>query len=276
MPLGLRRRRRAGFTLLEVLVAVAVTASILSIVYATFTRTIESKEYVEEGNDAYHKARWAMDKIALDLSAAYVSPREQSHTIFYGISNQVNGLPMDELHMTTLAHVRLNPTAAESDQSEVSYKVAYLPDEERFQLWRREDAIIDEDNMLGGEEYILIDDLTAFNVRFYDGNVWRNDWDSRGFENQFNADGTQVETDVVQSESMINAVPVAAEVTIAVMGPDLRPIVFSSKVKLEMSTIDLSSEDDGDDDDDTDSEDSDDSDSGGSNQLGQLNSGRRN
>ncbi|MCZ7583496.1 MAG: prepilin-type N-terminal cleavage/methylation domain-containing protein [Deltaproteobacteria bacterium] len=241
-----RKKPRAGFTLLEVLVAVSVIAMILSIVYSTFARTVESKEYVELGNDAYHRARWAMDKITMDLASAFVNPGRETNTLFLALSHDVNGMPMDELHFTSFAHVQLNPNAAESDQAEISYKVAYVSELEKFQLWRREDAIIDAEPMTGGEELVLVDDLIAFNVRLYDGTAWTDQWDSRPYDLIADAEGGEPqEAEVFQTDEMIKAAPAAAEVTIAVRGPDIRPIIFTSKIKIELSAIDLTAEDEG-------------------------------
>ncbi len=234
---------KGGFTLLEVMVAVAVTAMILSIVYSTFARTIESKDYVELGNEAYHKARWAMDKITLDLASSFVHPSRSSNTLFYGLSHEINGMPMDEIHFTSFAHVQLNPNVPASDQCEISYKVAWIPELERFQLWRREDPVIDDQPMSGGEELVILDDMFAFNLRYYDALEWRDQWDSRPFDDLFDEEGNPIVPEVNQTDEMIKAVPVAAEVTLAVMGPSLRPIVFTSKVKIELSPIDLNPED---------------------------------
>ncbi|MCL4234133.1 MAG: prepilin-type N-terminal cleavage/methylation domain-containing protein [Deltaproteobacteria bacterium] len=261
-----RRTRRRGFTLLEVLVAVAVTGMVLAIVYSAFGRTIESKEYVEIGNETYHKIRWAMDKITMDLASSFVFREQGSNTIFYGVSHLVGSMPMDEIHFTSFSHIRYNPAAHESDQCEISYKVAWIPDDQRFQLWRREDATIDSQNQTGGEELQLLDDVLAFNIRYYDGYEWRDDWDSRPLEQLAEAteeSGEGEETEVEQTEEMVQAVPIAVEVTLAVMGPDGAPIVFTSKTKLEMSTIDLDAEDEETGDDAGGSEKTDDDDAGG-------------
>ncbi len=260
------RAHRRGFTLLEVLVAVAVTGMVLAIVYSAFGRTIESKEYVEVGNETYHKIRWAMDKITMDLASAFVFREQGSHTIFYGVSHLVGSMPMDEIHFTSFSHIRYNPEAHESDQAEISYKVAWVPDDQRFQLWRREDATLDDQNQTGGEELQLLDDVLAFNIRYYDGYEWRDDWDSRPLEALAEAtedDGSEEETEVEQTEEMVQAVPIAVEVTLAVMGPDGSPVVFTSKTKLEMSTIDLDAEDEETDDGTGETEKSDDDGSGG-------------
>lgn len=231
------RPRRAGFTLLEVLVAVAVTAMIMSVVYSTFAQTVKSKEYVEAGNEAYHKARWALDKIAYDLASAFVHKSSNSNSLFYALSHEVNGMPMDELHFTSFSHVQHNPMLPGSDQCEISYKIAWVSESERFQLWRREDATIDEKNMEGGEELMLVDDIVAFNLRFWDGFTWQDQWDSRPLDAFLFQGGIPREAEFEPTEEMVKATPAAAEITIAVAGPGARPVIFTSKVKIEMSTI---------------------------------------
>jgi len=257
------RRHAPGFTLLEVMVALAIIGIIVGLVYGTFAGTAESKEEIETGNDIYHEARWALDKLEADLSSAYLSRNANSETLFYGLNRDgAGGLPVDELHFNSFNHFKFNPTAQESDQCEISYFLMENPDTGVLTLYRREDATPDEDPMEGGEFYELAEGVLAFNLRYFDGYDWLDDWDSRNFED----DEEVVETDIEQTDEMIEAIPVAVEVTLIMQGPREAQIAFHTKIRILLSSISLSFADEEDEGEDTGGGDDDDDDktSGGS------------
>jgi len=240
------KARRAGFTLLEVMIAIGIIGMIVSLIYGSFARTAESKELIEKGNDIYHEMRWALDKMEADLSTAYLTTGDNSYTIFYGVNRDSGGRPVDELHFTSFNHLKFNPEARESDQSEVSYFVMENPENGVLTLYRREDATPDEENTDGGEFYDLAEGIILFNLRYFDGVDWLDEWDSRDYSSD-----EVVDTEVEQNEEMVNAMPMAVEVTIIMKGPresapgvlpeeDLaNQIAFHTKIRVVLSSIAL-------------------------------------
>ncbi|MDP8222169.1 MAG: type II secretion system protein GspJ [Candidatus Lernaella stagnicola] len=235
--------RRAGFTLLEVLIAIAILGMIVGLIYGSFAATVDSKEKIETGNEIYHEARWAMSKLEDDLGAAFVSKNRNSKSVFLGLtSDGPGGMPMDELHFASFNHVKFNPQARESDQAEVSYFVAENPETGTLTLYRREDATPDEDNTAGGEFYELCEHVLAFDLAYYDGFEWIEEWDSRRFDDSAEGDEQQIDN---QSDEMVNTLPMAVEVRLLVDGP-LDPngnptqVPFHTKIRLVLSTLDLS------------------------------------
>lgn len=254
--------RRAGFTLLEVMIAIGIIGMIVSLIYGSFARTAESKDMIERGNDIYHQMRWALDKMEADLSTAYLSTNSKSYSIFYGVNRDSgSGQPVDELHFTSFNHLKFNPAARESDQCELSYFVMENPETGELTLYRREDASPDEDNTEGGEFYELADGIILFNLRYFDGVDWLDEWDSRDY-----SEDEITDTEVEQNEEMVDAMPMAVEVSIVMKGsretpPGMLPeedlanqIAFHTKIRVVLSSIDLTviegleGEDDDDDD----------------------------
>jgi len=64
---------RRGFTLVELLVAIAVLAMVSMLIYGAFAGMRRSKEGVERINDRYREGRLAMARIARELQSAYLS-----------------------------------------------------------------------------------------------------------------------------------------------------------------------------------------------------------
>jgi len=231
------KRYPAGFTLLEVMIAMLIISIIVGLIYGAFSGTADSKEEVEAGNDIYQQARWALDKMETDLSSSFVSKNKNSHSIFYSVTHQgANGLAADEMTFTTFDHVKYNQQARESDQAEVSYFIMENPETGVMTLYRREDPTRDDDPLPGGEFDELVDNVQAFDLRFYDGTEWVEEWDTR----DYSQDTTTAETEVEdQEEGMVNTLPIAVEVRLLVAGPRDSQIAFMTKIRIVLSTIDL-------------------------------------
>jgi len=153
----MRRRAQQGFTLLELLVAVAILGVVMSMIYATFYRTIASKEYVERGNDIYSMARIAMERMGRELGMAFLSDAEEERnfTLFLGENHELEDYPADSLTFTSVSHQQYLLNVRESDQNELSYYVAEESETGVRALMYREDVVIDQDNTEGGAVYEL-------------------------------------------------------------------------------------------------------------------------
>ena len=66
---------RRGFTLVEIMIAVAMTAFIGVIIGVSFQTTIANKEIIESQAERYRMLRTAMSRMAREIGGAYVSDR---------------------------------------------------------------------------------------------------------------------------------------------------------------------------------------------------------
>ena len=177
-------RRAGGFTLLEVLVAIAVLAVLSMLLYGAFSGMKRTKEGVERLNDRQREARMAMARIVRELQMAYISAHEPvpptrpvQKTVFKGIS----GIPGDRIDFSAFAHRRLDRDSRESDQCEISYYLAANPSKPGVvDLLRRESSVIDLDPEHGGRVEVLATDVDLFDVAFLDPLTiqWLETWDS--------------------------------------------------------------------------------------------------
>ena len=163
-----RRRRRAGFTLLEVMVAVAILAMVSVLIYGAFDGLSRGKKGLGRVNDRYHQGRAAIARISMELSSAFLSStsRSPSSSIAGSPSSAArSGSPADRVDFTSFSHRRLVRDSHESDQNEISYFGSPDPNVSgKIDLARRESPVIDLEPKRGGEVNVLAEDIDSFDV----------------------------------------------------------------------------------------------------------------
>ena len=185
----MRHLRSSGFTLIEVMIAISISAVIGVMVLGTFQRAHAARELVEAQGERIFGARLALGRLAREVSMAFLSEHydhkryRDRPTLFRGKS----GDGRDSLLFTTMAHQRLVRNARESDQSMVEYFLDSDPDLPGEQaLFRREKPRLDDDPDHGGTSAILCQHVTAFEVSYWDWKKqdWAKEWSSASTERQ--------------------------------------------------------------------------------------------
>ena len=172
---------RRGFTLIEVLIAVGITAVIGAMALGAFSRSAAARQSVEEQDERVSGARSALGRMARDVSSAFLSDHfdrqrfRDRPTVFKGR----DGGDRDSLLFATMAHGRAVRDARESDQSVVEYFVDSDPEVPGEQaLFRREKLRIDDEPDRGGVKSLLLHHVVAFDVEYWDWQKqeWVRDW----------------------------------------------------------------------------------------------------
>jgi general secretion pathway protein J len=189
---------RRGFTLLEVILAVTIFALVGTMIYGGFSQTALNKARVEEDVDHSRIVHMALERMARELTMAFVSTHANPspdlrviETAFIG-SDHGND---DRIDFTSFSHRRLYRNARESDQNEISYFVTEHPDDPGMQvLARREQNRIDDDPRRGGKSQILVENVKEFNLEYFDPLLsdWVQAWDTDDVLAQPNRLPTQV------------------------------------------------------------------------------------
>lgn len=177
--------RRTGFTLLEVVIAVAITAFIgLTLGYA-LNSTATAKDVMESQAERYRMLRTAMNRMEREISAAYISDRYDSKRYRDAFDRPTNFVGTKEkLMFSSLAHQRLYADAKESDQMVVEYQVKSSTEKgvrNRDDLMRREKPLLEERMDRGGTEDVLFEGIKQLEFQYWDTEkkLWTNEWDTR-------------------------------------------------------------------------------------------------
>jgi general secretion pathway protein J len=175
--------RARGFTLIEVMIAIGITAIVAAMAAGTIREIDRASDMARVQNDRYAGARVALSRVGHELSMAFLSDNfdnkryRERPTLFVGRE--------DELLFTTFAHERLYRDAKESDQAVVAYTVERDPDHPGEEaLFRRAKARIDDEPDRGGRRDLVADHLRTFRIRYWDEKRrdWAREWTTRSTE----------------------------------------------------------------------------------------------
>lgn len=181
-------RSPRGFTLMEVVIAIAITAFIGAIIGVSFNTTVVNKEVVESQAEKYRMLQTAMGRMVREIGAAFVSDRYDVKRYRDAFDRPTNFIgARDKLLFTSLAHQRLYADAKESDQMVVEYQVKSSPDPKakgRNDLVRRSRAVLEERLDRGGTEDTLFEDAKKIEFQYWDSEKkqWDDEWDTRRAE----------------------------------------------------------------------------------------------
>jgi general secretion pathway protein J len=189
---------RRGFTLLEIMLAVAVLALVGTMIYSGFSQTALNKARIEQDVDHSRVIHMTLERMARELTMAFVSthvnPSLDLRVVDTAFIGKDNGKD-DRIDFTSFSHRRLYRNARESDQNEISYFVTEHPDDPGvLVLARREQNRIDEDPRRGGKSQILVENVEEFNVEYFDPLLsdWVQTWNTEDMLAQPNRLPTQV------------------------------------------------------------------------------------
>ena len=175
--------RPTGFSLLEVMIAVAVLGLIGGLTWKSFDAASDLKSRIEHAEERDQTVRGAMNRIAREVSMAFLSEHYDRKRFRERPTRFVlkDGRREADLTFTSFANERLAIDAKESDQALFEYKVGADPDVSgRRDLFRRVKPILDEDPDRGGQTAVLAEDVVTFSVEAWDtkDRAWRPEWDS--------------------------------------------------------------------------------------------------
>jgi general secretion pathway protein J len=187
--MSVRCSQAEGFTLIEVMVSIAIVAVMMTLIWSSFSLTVRSKEHIEKVEERYHQVRLAMNRMAREISMAFLSMHDemgtqQPRTRFVSQRNS----SIDELLFSSFSHMPLQANAKESDQSMIRYFSASDPQERSItNLMRRESRRLGSEHPgEDGPAFVMIEDIEELHFKFFDEvkNEWRDTWNTMSVDGQ--------------------------------------------------------------------------------------------
>jgi type II secretion system protein J len=162
--------RNRGFTLVEVLFAVALSALLMTIVYWTYFSINKSIDAATENQEALETGRMLTELIKRDIRG--ISPARFSLT---GKTEIIEGDPFGEMEFVTTAVLDDEPMRLRK----VGYTLVTNENGERIFI-RRESKKLDDTFDETAKSFELSRIVNGFRVEFYNGTDWVATWDSGG------------------------------------------------------------------------------------------------
>lgn len=168
--------RQKGFTLVEILIALAILAMIVASTFTIFRSSSTSWQKGQTRSERYHNARVAVGRISKEISQAVIS--ENSLSRFIGEKKEVS-------------FISFVSTAAEVFELA---EIEYWLDRDQKLLMRNEDVEPDYDFSTQEHSDILADNISELEFSYYDGLDWKDTWDSDLAGDDEEGDAGQTET----------------------------------------------------------------------------------
>lgn len=170
-------KNNKGFTLIEIILAIAIFSMMISIIYVSFFGSINTMNSCEDSLKLYQTARLIFERMTKEINCAFISSANEN-IAFIGVDGIDRGSPSDTLNFTSTFYSETGEGVKEGGLSEIGYFCAFESPEKGLLFWRK-DTPPDEDPEEGGMTLELSEQINGLNFSYYNGSSWQEDWDSR-------------------------------------------------------------------------------------------------
>jgi general secretion pathway protein J len=161
--------KNSGFTLIEVMLALALSALLLTTVYWTYFSINRSIDAATEGHEAMETGRSLIELLKRDIRG--ITPERYT---LVATNEEIDGQKAGTINFTTTAH--LGPETHQLTR--VGYALVQDPDGKKILIRKQTRNLRDE-----VAEYEMTSELSrivdTFSLDFYDGTDWVDNWDSK-------------------------------------------------------------------------------------------------
>ena len=166
--------KKTGFTLVEVLVASTIGSFVALVAVGSLRVIIVSSEMVDENINAAAEVRFAANMIARDLVNFYRDENFENTKFIATVQELEDGSSTSYLVFYALGRTKARAAQPEGDIYEVEYFLT--KDDETSALMRRLWPNPSEDLEPGGILSVIAEDIEIFDIRYFDGEEWSDEW----------------------------------------------------------------------------------------------------
>jgi prepilin-type N-terminal cleavage/methylation domain-containing protein len=214
-----KRVWQAGFTLMELMLSLALLALIMIILYGSFHAVVASKLHAEVRVESDQQARTLMWLMARELRGAVFTPLIPSHVLMVGQASRQGGMPLDSITFATLDPSHRRALDGFSAEENVTYSAVPNPKHRGWFLWTRSQrsGLIQTANPPTLPPTVLATNVLSVHFRYFNGFQWLEVWDS---------------TSSPAGQSLPQAISIELQ-----MASGRQPVYLSTMITLPMATI---------------------------------------
>ena len=174
-----RTAGRRGFTLVEVLLTLAIFSVVLLLLLSSFTGVERAREILSDRYRDFRQLRMSIDRLGADIQGAFSSDGNEA-TALSCHEDTFSGKPAATLVFTAF----VLPEQGGPRPADGIVKLRYFPKlgrEGKFlELYREESSLPLIENKIPTREIRIADRLLGFRMEFFDGSAWTKEWPSGG------------------------------------------------------------------------------------------------
>ena len=208
------RSESTGFTLIEILVATTISMMIVTAVYAAFRSSLKAYQRDETRIIMLQRCRSALDRVAKDIANLfYIADDEDLVLVTQDFADNETSMDKDMISFVGIVDPNLayyvpqessnslyqqdEENTLPSDLARIAYYVGASPDQQNVQsLMRMETTELSTEDLedtldqlmsappseqdqqeQGLQSSVLVDYIAGFNLRYFDGEDWIDEWD---------------------------------------------------------------------------------------------------
>jgi general secretion pathway protein J len=161
------QKKSAGFTLVELLLAIFIFAIVISIVYGAYITILTTVDATEQQAEINNKARTALNRITVDLGSIYLG----EGGVLHGQTQKISENQADTLEFTSSAHLVFSRNGQPAGFAMIRYSVEEDPESKLLQLYRTDVPFIpgySAQPVSNQKGYLLCDGLRTVQFTYYD------------------------------------------------------------------------------------------------------------
>lgn len=179
---------KVGFTLVEILVAMAIIVAIVSMVYGSYFATAKSARAYEAKITESQQVRRMLQQVARQVRCSYANTATKSQDQDKPVSREGKSLPENVTNFfysdpdapggEILHVVTTNGIFCEQDSTDGLFEVTYKFDKDSAMLFLSQKRFVGTSkHTIERKWQPLLTNVSCFELTFYDGQQWLKKWD---------------------------------------------------------------------------------------------------
>ena len=164
--------KKNGFTLLEILMTLAILSVVFSLLYMTFNQSMMVMAAAGDRAEVIQEGRLILERMGAELKGSFISPPGNRPPAFrYGLvgrSSKEGEYYHDQLDFSSLTPPHADIQGGEGEILEIGYLLEREPGGKGLTLFRRQGEPMDGDLQRGGRTLSIRDGVRGLSFTYFD------------------------------------------------------------------------------------------------------------